>query len=190
MGITRRDFVQRSASAAALAGLGPGAAAVTGLLPESATAAEARARGVEAKFIRAHPVPLERVRLTGGPLKRAQEADGKYLLSLDPDRMIPLGIMTSELVMNAVKHAHPTGIPVQISIGCRREANGRFTIEVGDDGVGLPEGSDAGMKGGIGFRLIRSLAQSLDAQLRIESDPLGLAFLITLPPPVHAVVTN
>ena len=64
MGITRRDFVQRSASAAALAGLGPGAAAVTGLLPESATAAEARARGVEAKFIRAHPVPLERVRLT------------------------------------------------------------------------------------------------------------------------------
>src|SRR5512147_1125631 len=87
MGITRRDFVQRSASAAALAGLGPGAAAVTGLLPESA-AAEARARGVEAKFVRARPVPLERVRLTGGPLKRAQEADGKYLLSLDPDRMM------------------------------------------------------------------------------------------------------
>lgn len=109
---------------------------------------------------------------------------------ISPEQAQKVGLMVNEIVMNAVKHAHPTGIPVQISIGCRREANGRFTIEVGDDGVGLPEGSDTGMKGGIGFRLIRSLAQSLDAQLRIESDPLGLAFLITLPPPVHAVVTN
>ncbi|HTJ24518.1 MAG TPA: beta-L-arabinofuranosidase domain-containing protein [Gemmatimonadaceae bacterium] len=88
MGITRRDFVQRSASSAALAALAPGAAAVTGLVPEPAAAADARARGVEAKFIRAHPVPLERVRLTGGPLKHAQESDAKYLLSLDPDRMM------------------------------------------------------------------------------------------------------
>lgn len=106
---------------------------------------------------------------------------------ISPDQAQKIGLLVNEIVMNAIKHAHPTGIPVQISIGCRREANGRFTIEVGDDGVGLPEGADAGMKGGVGFRLIRSLAQSLDAELRIESDALGLNFRITLPPPMHAV---
>ena len=99
---------------------------------------------------------------------------------ITPEQAQRVGLMVNEIVMNAVKHAHPTGIPVQIAIGCRREANGRFTIEVGDDGVGLPEGSDGTAKGGVGFRLIRSLAQSLDAELRIESDALGYLF-ITLP---------
>lgn len=34
------------------------------------------------------PLPLSAVRLTGGPLKHAQELDAKYLLELDPDRML------------------------------------------------------------------------------------------------------
>jgi DUF1680 family protein len=33
-------------------------------------------------------LPLNSVRLTGGPLKNAQDLDGKYLLSLEPDRML------------------------------------------------------------------------------------------------------
>ena len=36
----------------------------------------------------ARPLPLSAVRLTGGPLKHAQEMDAKYLLALDPDRMM------------------------------------------------------------------------------------------------------
>jgi len=36
----------------------------------------------------AHPVPLGSVRLTGGPLKVAQDVTARYLLSLDPDRML------------------------------------------------------------------------------------------------------
>ncbi|HEU5072485.1 MAG TPA: beta-L-arabinofuranosidase domain-containing protein [Verrucomicrobiae bacterium] len=37
---------------------------------------------------RACPLPLSAVRLTGGPLKHAQELDAKYLLELEPDRML------------------------------------------------------------------------------------------------------
>jgi DUF1680 family protein len=37
---------------------------------------------------RARPLPLTAVRLTGGPLKHAQDLDARYLLSLDPDRML------------------------------------------------------------------------------------------------------
>jgi hypothetical protein len=36
----------------------------------------------------AHPLPLSAVRLTSGPLKHAQDLDAKYLLALEPDRMM------------------------------------------------------------------------------------------------------
>lgn len=36
----------------------------------------------------ARPLPLSAVRLTGGPLEHAQDLDAKYLLELDPDRML------------------------------------------------------------------------------------------------------
>jgi DUF1680 family protein len=36
----------------------------------------------------ARPLPLTAIRLTGGPLKHAQDLDAKYLLSLEPDRML------------------------------------------------------------------------------------------------------
>jgi DUF1680 family protein len=36
----------------------------------------------------APPLPLSDVRLTGGPLKNAQDLDAKYLLALEPDRML------------------------------------------------------------------------------------------------------
>jgi hypothetical protein len=36
----------------------------------------------------AQPLPLSSVRLTGGPLQHAQELDAKYLLELQPDRML------------------------------------------------------------------------------------------------------
>jgi hypothetical protein len=41
-----------------------------------------------AKTIKARPLPLSSVRLTGGPLKNAQDLNGKYLLELQPDRML------------------------------------------------------------------------------------------------------
>ena len=36
----------------------------------------------------ARPLDLSSVRLLGGPLKRAQDLDAKYLLELEPDRML------------------------------------------------------------------------------------------------------
>ena len=36
----------------------------------------------------ARPLPLNAVRLTGGPLKTAQDLDARYLLDLEPDRML------------------------------------------------------------------------------------------------------
>jgi len=40
------------------------------------------------KLTKARLLPLDSVRLTGGPLKTAQELDAKYLIELEPDRML------------------------------------------------------------------------------------------------------
>ena len=92
---TRRDFLQRSASAAAAFTLGPlasDAANATTLAAMPAPAPEldqpAAIRALEARLMRARPLALDRVRLVGGPLKRAQELTAKYLLELEPDRML------------------------------------------------------------------------------------------------------
>ncbi len=49
----------------------------------------------------ARPLPLTAVRLTGGPLKRAQELDAKYLLELEPDRMLAFYRQRAGLVPKA-----------------------------------------------------------------------------------------
>ncbi len=55
--------------------------------PEGAPSAPAPAITNAIPFV-ARPLPLTAVRLTGGPLKNAQDLDAKYLLALEPDRML------------------------------------------------------------------------------------------------------
>jgi hypothetical protein len=45
-------------------------------------------RALDAAVVRARPVPLSAVRLTGGPLKHAQDLSARYLLQVEPDRML------------------------------------------------------------------------------------------------------
>ncbi len=103
-----------------------------------------------------------------------------------PEQAQQIGLLVNEVIMNAAKHAHPTGIPVAISIGCHNGADGRVLLTIADDGVGLPEDFDLKKPGGVGFRLIRSLADGLKADLAIESDSLGLAFRLKLPPSIKS----
>jgi DUF1680 family protein len=50
--------------------------------------AQNAAKASEQKILKARPLPLSSVRLLGGPLKHAQDLDAKYLLELEPDRML------------------------------------------------------------------------------------------------------
>jgi DUF1680 family protein len=45
-------------------------------------------KAFERKILKARPLPIESVRLLGGPLKQAQDVTAKYLLQLEPDRML------------------------------------------------------------------------------------------------------
>ena len=99
---------------------------------------------------------------------------------LPPDQVLSLGLLVSELVSNSVKYAHPSGLPVKIDIGCEQNA-GQLVIEFADDGIGLPEGFDPAVDGGLGLRVVRSLAAQLGATIKFNSRPLGTHVRLEMP---------
>jgi two-component sensor histidine kinase len=92
----------------------------------------------------------------------------------------PLTLIVTELVLNALKYAHPAGVPLRLCVACEVR-NGALVLTIDDDGVGLPEGFDPRKDGDLGFRVIRSLCEELHAELDIQSSSLGTSFEITMP---------
>ncbi|WP_162916835.1 sensor histidine kinase [Dongia deserti] len=98
-----------------------------------------------------------------------------------PERALPLGLIVAELVTNAVKYAHPAGVAGEISVACGVADDQTVTIEVSDDGIGLPEGFDPMKNGNLGLQLVRCLASELAARISFAHDPLGTSFELKMP---------
>src|ERR1700720_4239368 len=92
---------------------------------------------------------------------------------IDPRHALHAGLITAELLTNASKYAHPTGLPVKVHIRCEAKSDGSFEVEVADDGIGFPENFDPLTDGGLGFQLMRALANGLGAELQFEPGSLG-----------------
>jgi two-component sensor histidine kinase len=102
---------------------------------------------------------------------------------LPPDQVLTVGMLVSELITNSVKYAHPTGLAVKIDITCGPGAAGNLMIEIADDGVGLPENFDPMVDGGLGLRVVRSLAAQLGGAIQFHSNPLGTRVRLEMPAP-------
>jgi two-component sensor histidine kinase len=94
---------------------------------------------------------------------------------------VSLGLIITELVINALKHAFPgRNQPGKINVDYRAAAKG-WTLTVGDDGVGMPEG-DGAMKPGLGTGIVEALSRQLDAVVEVTNQAPGTKVAI-----VHAV---
>jgi len=100
---------------------------------------------------------------------------------IDPRHALHAGLITAELLTNASKYAHPTGLAVKVDIRCETNGDGSFLVEVNDDGVGFPESFDPSTDGGLGFQLMRALANGLDAELQFQHDSLGVCARLVRP---------
>ncbi|MDT7041028.1 PAS domain S-box protein [Candidatus Nitronereus thalassa] len=87
-------------------------------------------------------------------------------ISLDIDQAIPCGLILTELISNALKHAFPKGRSGVIQITLKRIAENRIVLRVVDDGVGLPDEPTLTTSRSLGMRLVNSLATQLDAVLQ------------------------
>src|SRR6478735_1279569 len=91
-----------------------------------------------------------------------------------------LVLMASELVTNAIRFSHPSGVAGRIDVACNRQPSS-LTLTVTDDGVGLPEGFDPMQASSTGLRLLHTLALGLHADLTFDSSPLGLRVEVNVP---------
>lgn len=96
-----------------------------------------------------------------------------------------IGLIVCELVTNAMKYAHPSGVGGRIEVRCRGEGD-RLVIEVEDDGVGLPKEFDADAAGGLGHRWIKAMACQMGARLDFRDTGLGLVVALSVPVAVEA----
>jgi two-component sensor histidine kinase len=97
------------------------------------------------------------------------------------EKAVAVALSVLEATTNAMKYAHPAGIPGLIEVSCYPDLNGGVTVEVIDDGVGLPEGFDPSIDGGLGMKVLRSLVRPLGGRVAFDSDGLGLRVRISVP---------
>ena len=103
------------------------------------------------------------------PRRLTLEADP---IRLPTDRAVSVGVIVTELVTNACKYAYPEG-GGEVRVRLTDDGHGRFALAVEDDGCGLtPGASPSGT--GLGTKLIRAMAQSLQTVIAYDPDYLGV----------------
>lgn len=98
----------------------------------------------------------------------------------DMDTAAPLGIIVNELVSNSLKHAFAGMKTGEIRIKLRRNEMYRvrrdhrrrkiteFTLEISDDGVGIPENYEIERSETLGLQLVSILREQLDGELKLR----------------------
>jgi two-component sensor histidine kinase len=90
-----------------------------------------------------------------------------------------LGLIVTELVMNALKHAFPDDkAKGQITVAYDMIGT-NWKLSVSDTGIGKPDGGFAQGKSGLGTGIVSALAHQLDAQVETLAGPEGTTVSIT-----------
>ena len=90
-----------------------------------------------------------------------------------------IGLITTELVMNSLKHAFP-GATTQGQIVIKYEINGTdWELSVADNGIGKQDGVFAQPKSGLGTGIVKALAHSMDAKVETLSGVGGTTISVT-----------
>jgi PAS domain S-box-containing protein len=110
------------------------------------------------------------------PIALKVDADAGTAISRDA---VSLGLIVTELVMNALKHAFPGEKPDAAIVVSYRVAGTDWKLTVSDNGIGKPDVSSSQTKPGLGTGLVKALTGQLDALMETASDTRGTAVSIT-----------
>jgi two-component sensor histidine kinase len=99
-------------------------------------------------------------------------------LSLKTDASINLGVIAAEWVMNAAKYAYPDRSG-EVRVTLTGLGDGRAQLAVEDDGVGRGSGEAKGT--GLGTRIVKAMARSLNGTVDYHEREPGLAAHLNFP---------
>jgi len=111
---------------------------------------------------------------------------------VDIDQAIPCGLITNELLTNALKYAFADGRTGEVRLELRTASHGLVRLTVSDTGIGLPADFEERRGRSLGLQLVADLARQLSGGLEIDSGP-GAKFSLSFiphdpspaPPPAH-----
>lgn len=102
--------------------------------------------------------------------QRAQTSVSVVDMRVPPSVAIPLGLIVTEAVTNAMKYAFPDSRRGKIDLSVRIE-NGRGQLILRDDGVGMHD--SAGSDSGMGDVLMRGFAEQVSGAFTVDEAPGG-----------------
>ena len=102
-------------------------------------------------------------------------------VTLDIDTAIPLGLILNELISNSLKYAFPNGKKGRLMIKSYLKGI-KYSLIVSDDGIGFPKEIDYKKSDSLGLKLIYSLSDQIDAEVKLDTTS-GTRFEITFDVP-------
>lgn len=87
-------------------------------------------------------------------------------IHLDVDSAVPLGLIINELVTNSLKYAFPDDQEGIIKIDFHQEGD-EYTLEVSDDGIGIPDDFEVEKSDSLGMLLVNSLTSQIQGTLEL-----------------------
>jgi two-component sensor histidine kinase len=91
-------------------------------------------------------------------------------LKLDVSQAIPLGLIITESIVNAIKYAFLTEENGKVTISLERDGPDHLVLRIADNGVGLPADIDKVGHNSLGLDLMQGLTQQLKGTFDIEND--------------------
>ena len=104
-------------------------------------------------------------------------------IEISADTAIPIGLMLTELLTNAIKYAYgESGGDIDVGLHAR---DGHIILSVRDHGQGLPADFDmkAASRHSLGMRMIASLARQLRGEIMFETMAPGTCATLTMVDP-------
>jgi len=92
------------------------------------------------------------------------------VITLDIDCAIPCGLIVNELVSNAFKHAFRKSHGGTIVVRMTKDDQGKITLAIIDDGIGLPIDFDVSDSSNMGLEIVSLLVSQLDGEIDFVSD--------------------
>ena len=102
-------------------------------------------------------------------------------LQLSGAHAIALGMLTHELISNALKHAYSDGVPGHIKVILKHNDNGIIELRFSDNGRGFPDNFQIEATSSLGMKIIASTVRQLGGNLEINRLEPGTEFVIRLP---------
>lgn len=92
--------------------------------------------------------------------------------------LIPLGLMINEIISNSLKYAFNNSDRGEISIKILHLNENKFLLEIGDNGVGMPEDFNFYESQSLGIQLIHVFAEQLNGEIELTNNN-GTKYKIT-----------